>query len=172
MVDNDTINRTDFLGLKASKPGKKCPEGEVSCPKPNHKPSSNGCGTSGWKGKLVPEMPLWMIDFSSSCNSHDLCYSTCNSSRSKCDQAFLKDMLDACSTKFGKPSLKLPDLGDVGRPIFGGGIRFPKPKVPNLRLETCKKLAKTYYTAVNKAGSIAYNAAQDEACICCPGSCP
>ncbi len=40
--------------------------------------TSNGCGPSGWRGKLVPERFLGCV-FTPACNAHDICYGQCSS---------------------------------------------------------------------------------------------
>ena len=168
-VGNVPVNALDYLGLTKEKGGRKCPEGQVSCPRPGHKPGSNGCGPEGWKNKFVANRPFWMIDFTEPCNRHDICYDTCNSVRSTCDDAFLRDVLDACANRYGTPTLKMPDLRRIGRPIFGGSPTPPRP--PN-RLSICNGFARGYYEAVKRGGQKPYDDAQKNACICCRGSCP
>jgi hypothetical protein len=149
-VGNGPIDDLDYLGLEEVKCKKK--DGEKQCP--NNKPTSNGCGPAGWKGRLVPEMPLWMVDFSGPCDSHDKCYGTCENGKDDCDKAFLDDMKMECTMHFEIwMGLKPPNI------------------VQRIRMETqaktCKALANTYYLAVSKAGATPYKDAQKEGCKCC-----
>jgi RHS repeat-associated protein len=149
-VGNGPIDDLDYLGLEEVKCKKK--DGEKQCP--NNKPSSNGCGPAGWKGVLVPEMPLWMIDFSVPCKNHDECYGTCENGKDDCDKAFLDDMKMECTMHFE---------------VWMG--RYPRNIVQKIRMETqaktCKALANTYYLAVSKAGATPYKDAQKDGCKCC-----
>ncbi len=54
----------------------------------------NGCGTSGWKGLLVPDT-LWGLSVSGSCNIHDWMYHHGKDSDDKldADRAFLNNMV-------------------------------------------------------------------------------
>ena len=64
----------------------------------------NGCGTSGWKGKLVPEK-LWGVSVSESCNIHDWMYhhGVDIKDKEQADRVFLNNMLRTieCSTSNG-----------------------------------------------------------------------
>lgn len=54
----------------------------------------NGCGTSGWKGELVPET-VWGLSITAACNIHDWMYHTGESicDKDEADRAFLNNML-------------------------------------------------------------------------------
>ena len=56
--------------------------------------SSNGCGTSGWKGWIVPDT-LWGLNISEACNIHDWDYHYGQSmdDKEKADLNFLTNML-------------------------------------------------------------------------------
>lgn len=106
-------------------------------------PQPNGCGTSdkpvspsdaeGKKGGKA--------DFTSACNTHDVCYDTCNSSRSTCDQKFLTDMYAECSAKYG-------------------------PKTAGLT--HCRAMAKNFfYDGVRTFGGSAWDESQQKSCQCC-----
>jgi RHS repeat-associated protein len=134
------------------KPGTPEHPGGGQCPK--NKPSSNGCGTADWKGKLVPEMPLWMVSFTPACNLHDICYGTCGKEKKKCDDEFRDDMYLACYLKWGSNKLELDT---------------PKIKIPNpdeVLLKKCFALADAYHLAVSEAGGSAYDSAQRDGCKC------
>eukprot|EP01121_Diplochlamys_sp_Union-15-3_P021238 TRINITY_DN854_c0_g1_i1.p1 TRINITY_DN854_c0_g1~~TRINITY_DN854_c0_g1_i1.p1 ORF type:complete len:109 (+),score=6.54 TRINITY_DN854_c0_g1_i1:257-583(+) len=60
-------------------------------PRPNHKPSSNGCGIPGFSVK-----DEWK--FESCCDKHDHCYDTCDVRKTKeyCDNEFKECMNTLC----------------------------------------------------------------------------
>ena len=152
-VVNDPLNAFDLLGLSSL--GKQCPDGWKPCAKEGHVPGSNGCGPEGWKNRLVPDMPFWMIDFTESCNAHDRCYDTCHengaAAKRHCDDEFLSDMQLQCFRRWG---------------IIDGG---PGSGLSRWRWQRCRELAAIYHGAVAAAGASAFNAAQDNACDCCCG---
>jgi len=47
----------------------------------------NGCGTSGWKGALVPDT-IWMLNVNPSCNIHDWDYAIGTTMEEKADADF------------------------------------------------------------------------------------
>ena len=53
----------------------------------------NGCGTSGWKGKLVPET-MWGLDISAACDIHDWMYfhGKSEEDRLEADRVFLNNL--------------------------------------------------------------------------------
>lgn len=58
--------------------------------------SANGCGPTGILGWATPESPQPDVNFTSACNSHDVCYSTLGVDRSVCDNNLGNDASDAC----------------------------------------------------------------------------
>ena len=54
----------------------------------------NGCGTSGWKGAVVPET-LWGLNVTRACNIHDHMYKwgQTEEERAEADRVFLNNML-------------------------------------------------------------------------------
>ncbi len=54
----------------------------------------NGCGTAGWKGKLVPGHLLW-LSIKEACDIHDYMYyvGTCLADKEEGDRVFLNNML-------------------------------------------------------------------------------
>lgn len=54
----------------------------------------NGCGTSGWKGALVPET-LWGLSVTPACNIHDWMYAIGSTiaEKEEADRVFLNNML-------------------------------------------------------------------------------
>lgn len=103
-------------------------------------PSFNGCG-SDYSSYVVPNH-FGKADFTSSCNNHDICYSTCNSAKSMCDSKFLLDLTLACGAAY-----------ESGSTMF------------NL----CTSQASTYYGAVSEFGGGPYKDAQSSVCKCCEG---
>ncbi len=105
----------------------------------------NGCGTAGWKGKLVPENPFWLANFQPACNGHDTCYEGCNANKAECDKIFWNDMVWACVMRWGwaNPMQKQPPQDEIAQ-------------------RSCETVAKGYYLAVDKLGQSAFEAAQKE----------
>lgn len=113
-------------------------------PRPGYVPAANGCGAEG--GLSAPDV-IGSASFLQACNTHDICYGTCNSVKRDCDQAFLQAMEASCRQQYeGEP---LPRAG-------------------------CIAVARSYYNAVSLGGSGPYAAAQSNACECCraPGGPP
>lgn len=124
-----------------------CPD---RVPHPGYTATSNGCGPeNGFFKYVVPNRlgPLRNIDFTPACNGHDICYGTCNSDKSSCDQHFFLDMSKACANAY-------PNDTWYGRYM----------------VYSCVALARLYYTAVSstRTGTSAYATAQRDACDCCP----
>ena len=118
-------------------------------PHPGHVPSFNGCGPEKGFGKyVIPNKigPYRNVDFTQACNNHDICYDTCNSEKSSCDQGFLSDMTAACAVAY------------PGRGVYDRYMRHG-----------CELDAYLYYSAVSKTstGTDAYESAQSLACDCC-----
>lgn len=116
-------------------------------PKQNYTASSNGCGPENGV-VAIPQTPAGIATFTPACNTHDVCYGTCNSSRSKCDSDFHKDMLEICTNRYPTGGL----LDSIGRGL-------------------CFQLAGVYAGAVSTAGSDAFKTGQTEGCDCCQ-TCP
>ncbi len=126
-----------------------CPE---RIPRPGFDPSQqfNGCGSHQTPGshEAASFLNLYNVDFTEACNEHDICYTTCNSSKDQCEAEFLANMLDIC-----------------GRAYFGRR----RSNRARLRRERCRNIAVAMATGTATAGGGAYEAAQKEACICLPG---
>lgn len=112
-------------------------------PKQNYTPSFNGCGPENGV-VAVPQRPLNVATFTPACNGHDVCYGTCNSSKSTCDSDFFDGMAAICVRDY-------PATGVLS--IIGQGL--------------CLQLAATYATAVIVGGQGAFDTAQSEGCDCC-----
>ena len=68
----------------------KCEEaGHVPRARAGHAPSSNGCGSMGFR--VATE-----FDFEPCCHVHDVCYDTCGTDKVECDNEFKKCMYDQC----------------------------------------------------------------------------
>ena len=109
--------------------------------RPDHETETNGCGPGAFLGSIVPQK-YRNADFRPACNKHDACYGTCNSDRTACDRAFLRDLYKQCAKAYP---------GDHNRD----------------RLKDCKGKAQRYYEAVFRNGQGPYETAQQESCLCC-----
>ncbi|KAL7020463.1 hypothetical protein ACKWTF_011544 [Chironomus riparius] len=60
---------------------------------PNNTATTNGCGAYGIIAhpSLLPNS-----EFLNCCNSHDICYETCNTVRETCDKTFKDCMMNSC----------------------------------------------------------------------------
>lgn len=140
---------------------KKCVDpGDCIIKKPDAPPlTGNGCG-SGWNEKFIPDayppspIPSFGIGFSflSACNTHDVCYGTCNVGQETCDNQFLTNMRSECDSWINRLKSKAIFSWLPG-PVFA---------VPRLG---CKATAKAYYKVVDTVGYNPYKDAQDEFCI-------
>jgi hypothetical protein len=97
-----------------------CPDGSVPDANPTHTPSSNGCGSAG--------MDLgggdWGLE--TCCDTHDYCYDTCGTSRTKCDADFSTCLTGICrSPQFAAESQSscqsTASLYSMGASGFGCG---------------------------------------------------
>ena len=97
-------------------------------------PMSNGCGPAG-SGWLIPD-----LEFTPACDDHDLCYGTCGSKKSDCDDAFAVAMMEHCAS-----------LDD------------------GLRKDFCFFSAVVFFGMVSDFGEEAFESAQDSSCKwkCC-----
>jgi hypothetical protein len=123
-----------------------CPD---RVPHAGHVPEFNGCGpANGFLSRIIPNKigPFRNVDLTQACNNHDICYDTCNSVKSTCDQNFLADLKAACATAY-------PGQGPLDRYMRAG----------------CTFDAYIYYAAVSQTptGVDAYESAQKGACDCC-----
>jgi CXCXC repeat len=115
----------------------------VSRPGWNPNEHFNGCGAAGDpSSQLLAKMAQMFAEanFTPACNDHDICYSTCNSVRSACDDKFRQDLIDICVSTYG-------------------GF--------DPRLRRCTEMAGNVSRAVRNHGEDAYNSAQEQACILC-----
>lgn len=98
---------------------------------------------------VIPDCPLGLVCFTTACDDHNACYSSCRASKLQCDLAFLADLRTTCLLRF---------------PLGG----------PDLR--QCENLANVYWLAVSSLGVGAYEASQELACVVgdldgTPGAC-
>ncbi len=97
-------------------PEKAPPPPEICQPpraRSDYAPESNGCGAKGdWKSNFIPNDPVRSLSgyigskdtsFLSACNSHDICWGTCQGNinaatyKASCDQEFEDNMLLTCA---------------------------------------------------------------------------
>lgn len=109
-----------------------CPTGHVAKVKKNYKATSNGCGSYGFQVPSKWHTPC--------CNQHDICFGTCNRSRSECDNAFLKCMKSQCTDKSQTGSKQAK--------------------------QECLNEANMFYGATRALGCSAYQSSQKDACTC------
>lgn len=102
-------------------------------------PVPNRCGPVDVFGVLVPDCPLGVVCFSQACNSHDLCYAMCGTSRDGCDNAFFEDLTSICA-----------------RSLAGTVQRFSR----------CLALAYVYWQSVVRFGQAAFDVSQGHSCAC------
>jgi hypothetical protein len=66
----------------------------------NRQPTQNGCGSDNSKIGLLPQRIVdkypFGNDFRACCNTHDICYGTCNSERANCDLAMANCLSAVC----------------------------------------------------------------------------
>jgi RHS repeat-associated protein len=121
-------------GLPADWHMRKDANGVCECrtnqPDPTYVPKPNGCTIVG--------SPFGGYSFTSACNNHDICYSTCNVAKNVCDDRFLQEMMRICS---------------AGR-----------RRVGFFNWLSCQVAAREYFAAVQLVGERFYQAAQDAAC--------
>ncbi|BES92549.1 Group XII secretory phospholipase A2 precursor (Hypothetical proteinypothetical protein2G12) [Nesidiocoris tenuis] len=114
-----------------------CPGGVKAVKNKFFKPQVNGCGPEMLKidDKNMPYPQMTLC-----CDNHDLCYSTCNSGKDKCDNDFKKCLYRVCD------AFRVADEANLG----------------------CKAAAKVLYTATTALGCKFYQDAQSAACYCAP----
>ncbi|EDO32902.1 predicted protein, partial [Nematostella vectensis] len=104
---------------------------------PNHKPSSNGCGSMG-----VQLDTTNLPGFTHCCNVHDKCYDSCNNNRAQCDEDFKSCLDNVC--------------------LFEGlGKKMKKEE-----MNACGTSAELFYSGTLALGCMAYKEAQRNACLC------
>ncbi|MCO6438982.1 MAG: hypothetical protein J5J06_17960 [Phycisphaerae bacterium] len=94
------------------------------------------CGTFD-SSPFIPDCPLGTVCFTQACDQHDICYSTCDTSKRECDQAFFEDMIRTCS-------LSIP--------------------VSSSEFAACRWTALIYWLAVDRLGLDAFNETRRGVC--------
>ncbi|XP_043484520.1 group XIIA secretory phospholipase A2 [Leptopilina heterotoma] len=113
-----------------------CPTGISSVPDKNHVPKSDGCGSLGIE---INQEYLPLAEMTKCCDSHDICYDTCNLDKEKCDLDFKRCLYKYCD----------------GYDSTGVSI-----------VNACKAAAKMLYTGTTTLGCKSYMDAQKNACYC------
>lgn len=117
---------------------------DVGPPKQNryYQPSSNGCGSLGLN---INTEYLPAVEMENCCNSHDICYDTCNRDKELCDLDFKRCLYNYCDT-------------------------HEKSTVGSIVAKGCKAAAKMLSTGTITLGCKSYLDSQERACYCPPPS--
>ena len=114
----------------------------------------NGCGPkpdtslTHFLNKAIPEglaPNLGGYNFTPSCNTHDICYSTPNSNKLRCDQSFHSNLKSQCRHWLSQR--------------FSPHSSFQSP-LKHLFSLSCQLNSSLYYLAVKALGQSAFNKAQ------------
>ncbi|CAL4192874.1 unnamed protein product [Meganyctiphanes norvegica] len=116
-----------------------CPRGKIMIPNPDHKPTSNGCGSFG---VFYDREDLSRPEMADCCDEHDICYDLCGSEKEDCDRKFKRCLYNSCNVN--------EDSMDI------------------LTFKKCQGGAKLLYTATMALGCTSFREAQSKACICQP----
>lgn len=122
------------------------PEGYWAALPETLKQITNGCGTSGWKGALVPET-IYFLSVKAACNIHDYMYAAGRTlaDKAEADRVFLNNMLRIIEAAGGCSLLKMlrrrrariyfEAVDHFGGPAFWDGKNEPGTvQVPRLLL--------------------------------------
>ncbi|XP_014241589.1 group XIIA secretory phospholipase A2 [Cimex lectularius] len=112
-----------------------CPNGVTAVSNKYSKPVTNGCGPEGLNVNV--DAPFYN-DMVKCCNTHDVCYGTCNTLKEKCDLTFKRCLYSTCENK----------------------------NLDSLVLKACKGAAKVLFTATQSIGCKFFKDAQSAACYC------
>jgi hypothetical protein len=143
-------------GVRVKYPIAKTSDCPGKVPHPGYVARFDGCGSkaSVFNPNRVPQG--WGgADFSQCCNSHDVCYGTCNREKGNdCDSPFFDCLSTACAAAY--------PLDSITHALLNHQL-----------YEQCLNAATTYYAAVSLGGAGPFEAAQAHACDCCSEStCP
>ena len=127
-----------YVNCSGVNSGGNCDSNLVKVENPESPPVANGCGAKG--GKKFPER-FYEADFKSSCDSHDICYGSCDKTKTSCDNIFLDDLYNECEF------------------VLSGNSPIAE--------RLCYAAAATYYFAVDKFGEDAWVSGQQDSCTCC-----
>lgn len=61
----------------------------------NHVPTSDGCGSLGFE---IASEYLPLEEMTKCCDTHDICYDTCNSGKETCDLDFKRCLYNYCDS--------------------------------------------------------------------------
>jgi hypothetical protein len=89
------------------------------------------------------------------CNVHDICYQTCKSDKSACDNALSNAITDSCSISY---PFECPQ--QVRQQNRCGEYEE--------ELESCQGIGPIYLKGVKDLGGLAYRGRQKQYCDCCP----
>ena len=101
-------------------------------------PSSDGCGSLGLN---IDTDYLPAPEMANCCESHDICYDTCNSDKELCDLDFKRCLYKFCDT-------------------------FEKGPAGDMLNKGCKAAAKMLFTGTMTLGCKSFLDAQQRACFC------
>jgi len=130
-------------------------------------PTSNGCGAAGGAASVINPVISWYVndrwqaEFWTVCNAHDICYGTCGSVRSTCDQNMCSGHRAVCATM--KTALDAQNNDPKKCPSMS--------REPYLACDfyaDCMSQANTICWAVSGqyGGQSPFEAAQKELCVC------
>jgi len=117
-----------------------CPRGHIARARSGHVKTSNGCGSLDLVFNDSEDSWIYVEkEFSSCCETHDVCYDTCGADKDLCDLRFRKCLYRVCR---GEDKLNYIDN------------------------KKCKLKAKVFYMAVVGVGCQPFKDAQKVACEC------
>lgn len=103
-----------------------------------YQPSSDGCGSLGLK---INKDYLPAVEMENCCNSHDICYDTCNKDKELCDLDFKRCLYNYCES-------------------------HEKTAVGSIVAKGCKAAAKMLFTGTLTLGCRSFLDSQERACYC------
>ncbi|XP_064545558.1 group XIIA secretory phospholipase A2 [Drosophila montana] len=120
------------------------PDGGGTAPRPVQNkfyvPTADGCGSLGLR---ISTEYLPAAEMEPCCNSHDICYDTCNSDKELCDLDFKRCLYKHCDS-------------------------FEKSIASDLMTKGCKAAAKMLFTGTLTLGCKSYLDSQQRSCYCAP----
>ncbi|KAJ8978879.1 hypothetical protein NQ317_008494, partial [Molorchus minor] len=139
-----------------------CGVSKNAVPKPNrnHVPKPNGCGSLGVK---IGSNYLPIGEMTKCCDTHDICYDTCNKDKEICDVDFKRCLYKYCDSY---------EKAIGGTAVVKATNKQQATSNDQLHIQsrvdrgTCKGAAKMLFTGTLTLGCKAYLDAQKEACFC------